>query len=220
MNKSVVVTGTSSGLGAEIAKEIRNRKYSYYELTKFNCVDVSKHFDVKFFFDDLREEYLKNESKDIKDFPCALINNAGICNAGSIFELSENDWTDQIDTNLNGVFYCSKYYSKILKEFNLKGKIINIASTAGLSPRAGRSGYSSSKAGVINFSLSISEELKQYGIKVYTICPGAFDSKLRRKLYPDDDFQNMLKPNKIARFVCNLIEDGEFLDGQIIKIKK
>jgi 3-oxoacyl-[acyl-carrier protein] reductase len=156
-----------------------------------------------------------------EEFPIALINNAGIIKLGTIMELSYDDWMKQINTNLNGVFNCSKaYIENCIRCGFLRAKIINIASTAGLGARPGYSAYSASKAAVINFSLSISEELKQYGIKVYCVCPGAVDTSLRHKINPDDDFDNMMKPIEVGKFVCDLIDKGDYLDNQVLKVLK
>jgi len=137
---------------------------------------------------------------------------------GTILELTPEAWQRQFAVNLNGVFYCCKEYARIAK--NTGGKIINIASTAGLGPRPGRSAYAASKAAVISFSLSIAEELRPYGIKVYCIAPGACATDLRRQIYPDEDFENMMKPGELARFVVDVVEDGEMLDGQIIQVRR
>ncbi|MFA5485410.1 MAG: SDR family oxidoreductase, partial [Candidatus Pacearchaeota archaeon] len=123
----------------------------------------------------------------------------------------------QFDVNIHGVFYCCKEYARIAKTKG--GKIINIASTSGLGPRPGRSAYAASKAAVINFSASIAEELRPYGIKVYCLAPGACATDLRRKIYPDEDFTNMMKPEELARFAVDIAEGGEMLDGQTIQVR-
>ena len=214
--KSIIVTGSSSGLGASICRQ-SSKDYDYYfGASRFNGVDVGKYEDVLMFFDGIRQTLIQNEIH----VPYALINNAGICKQGSIIEMDVKDWDEQIKVNLNGVFYACKEYIKLCKEFNFAGKIINIASTAGTGSRPGRACYAASKAAVINFSLSLADELKQDGFKVYCICPGAFDSKLRREIAPDDDFDSMLKPHEIANFIMGIIENGKFLDNQIIYTRR
>lgn len=213
--KTIMITGSSRGLGASIALEACKRYYMYYGLSKFNNVDVSEYKDVKNYFNNL-----KLCLDNYNDCPVALVNNAGICKTGNILEMSIKDWQEQINVNLNGVFYCCKEYIKLCKELNFPGKIINIASTAGTGSRPGRAGYAASKAAIINLSLSLGEEIKDYGMKVFCIAPGAFDSSLRRKICPDDDFENMLKPNDISKIVVDIIDDGKFLDNQIIFIRR
>lgn len=209
---SVIITGTSKGLGAEIAKQINKKGYYHYALSRYNDINVSDYQNVKDFFDGLMHD----------DFgiPTALINNAGVCYQGNIFSMSIENWQEQINTNLNACFYTCKEYIKLCKLNNIKGKIINIASTAGLASRAGRAGYAASKAGLISFSLSLAEEVKDYGIKVFIVCPEAFDSDLRRNLKLEENYDNMLKPENVATFVINLIENGDFLDNQILHVRK
>lgn len=210
--KTIIVTGSSRGLGAEIAKEACNRNYMYYGISRFGDIDVGNYNNVKEYFDNLYTSL--NGYED--DCPIALVNNAGICKTGNVLEMSFSEWQEQVNVNLNGVFYCAKEYIKLCRKFNCKGKIINIASTAGTGARPGRACYSATKAAVINFSLSLSEEMKDYGIKVYCIAPAAFDSQLRRTIAPDDNFENMLKPSEISKFIIDIVDDGKFLDNQII----
>lgn len=214
--KTIIITGSSRGLGASIAKEACKRSYMYYGISRFSDIDVGKYEDVKKYFENLK---LTIHGYEL-DCPVALINNAGICKVGNILEMSCNDWQEQINVNLNGVFYCCKEYIKLCKEFNINGKIINIASTAGTGARPGRACYSATKSAVINFSFSLAEELKDYGIKVYCVAPGAFDSVLRREIYPDDNFLSMIKKEEISKFIMDIIDNGEFLDNQLIFIRK
>ena len=208
---NIIITGSSRGLGASIAKEWCKRKPNnfYYGISKWNDYDVSNYEQMR--------EYYNNRFDG--DNVTALVNNAGIIKLGSILELSKEDWEEQINTNLNGVFYNCKGYASFCIRNKIPGKIINIASTAGQGARPGRSAYSSSKAAVINFSLSIAEELKQYGIKVYCVCPGAIDTDMRHYINPDDDFDSMMKPDQLASFICDLIENDKYLHSQVLTIK-
>ena len=212
--KSIIVTGSSRGLGSAIAKESGKQGYMYYGVSRWSDMDVSDIVSLT--------GYMKNiEETDNVCFPHALINNAGVCIPGNILEASQNDFDSQFGTNVKGIFNCSQVYAHMLIKNKKPGKIINIASTAGTGARAGRSIYAASKAAVINLSLSMAEELKSYGIKVYCICPGAFDSQLRRNIAPDDNFVQMMKPKEIARFIMKIINDDiSYLDNQIIYIRK
>ncbi|MFA5485353.1 MAG: SDR family oxidoreductase [Candidatus Pacearchaeota archaeon] len=204
---NVVVTGSERGIGREIARELCRRGHFYYGFSKWNEIDVSDY------------DCIKDAFSELEDYPPeALINNAGIVEMGSILELSPEAWQRQINTNLNGVFYCCKEYARIAK--NKGGKIINIASTAGLGPRPGRSAYAASKAAVINFSLSIAEELRPYGIKVYCIAPGAVATSLRKQIAPDENPENIMQPKELAQFVVDIVEDGTMLDNQIIQARR
>jgi NAD(P)-dependent dehydrogenase (short-subunit alcohol dehydrogenase family) len=199
----VIVTGSERGIGKEIARELCRRGHFYYGFSRWNDIDVSDYSCIQRAFDELKD-----------DPPEALVNNAGIVELGSILEITPDAWKRQFDVNINGVFYCTKEYARIAK--NTGGKIINIASTAGLGPRPGRSAYAASKAAVINLSLSTAEELKPYNIKVYCIAPGACNTDMRHQIAPDDNFKSMLQPEELAKFVVDIIEKGYMLDNQVI----
>ena len=199
----VIVTGSERGIGKEIARELCRRGHYYYGFSRFNDIDVTDYECIKKAFNELQDNP-----------PEALVNNAGVIELGSVLELTPEAWKKQFAVNLNGVFYCTKEYVRIAK--NTGGKIINIASTAGLGARPGRSAYAASKAAVINFSLSMAEELRPYGIRVYCIAPGAVNTDMRRQIAPDDDFENMMQPEELARFIVDIIEDGKMLDNQVI----
>jgi short-subunit dehydrogenase len=207
--KSIIITGSSSGLGAEIAKQFttKSKKNFYYPFSKFNDVNIRNYKDIEKYF------------SLIDTIPAALINNAAVCYQSNIIELENEKWNEMIETNINGIFYCSKLYIKLCMKNNFKGKIINIASTAGNSIRPGRACYSATKSFVINYSLSLAEEIKEYGIKVFCISPSAFDSKLRRQICPDDNFSKMITKEEIAKFIIDIIDDGKYLDSQNILIR-
>ncbi|MFA5397749.1 MAG: SDR family NAD(P)-dependent oxidoreductase [Methanogenium sp.] len=201
---NIIITGSSRGIGNAISErciKLGGRIYGVTTKTdvrKSNCID-----------------YILTDPYNID----VLINNAGIIKVGNVSELTNYDWKKQFNVNVHGTFNCCKTYIKHCIERKIKGKIINIASTAGLGARPGRAAYAATKAAIINFSLSLSEELKDYGIKVYCVCPSAVDTDMRHYINPDDDFINMLKPADVADFVYNLIINGEKLDGQILTIK-
>ena len=101
------------------------------------------------------------------------------------------------------------------------GKVVNIASTAGLSARPGWSAYAASKAGVVNFSLTMAEELRVYGIKVFCICPGRTATDLRRKLAPNEDPTTIMQPDAVVNAVkyC-LCDEADVLEGQPILVRE
>ena len=212
---NIIVTGSSRGIGAAIAKEWckRGEKNLYYQISRWSDFDIS---DFKQFEEFMKDFY--NFSEEY--YPIALINNAAIAVQGSILETDMNIVKKQFNINFNAIVNTTKEYTKFCINKKIKGKIINIASTAGLGARPGRAIYAATKAALINFSLSMSEELKPYGIKIYIVCPGAVNTDMRHELEPDDDFKNMLQPHEVGKFICNLIESDNFLNGQILEVKK
>jgi len=212
---NIIITGSSRGIGAATAKEWckRDKKNLYYQISRWSDFDIS---DFKQFEEFIKDFY--NFSEEY--YPIALVNNAAIAVQGSILETDMNIVKKQFNINFNAIVNTTKEYTKFCINKKIKGKIINIASTAGLGARPGRAIYAATKAALINFSLSMSEELKPYGIKIYIVCPGAVNTDMRHELEPDDDFKNMLQPHEVGKFICNLIESDNLLNGQILEVKK
>lgn len=206
--KTVLISGTSRGLGNALARTFCKNDFNYFGLTKWNDADIREYESIN--------EYIDYIHKD--QFPKVLINNAGICQQDNLLEADIKDIKNMFDVNFFSLVNLTQVWVKKCIEYDFKDcKIINIASTAGTGPRPGRSFYSASKAAVINFSLSMSEELKEYGIKSFCICPAAFDSDMRHKIEPDDDFKNMMKPETVADKIFDIIQLN--LDNQLIFIR-
>lgn len=101
------------------------------------------------------------------------------------------------------------------------GKILNVASTAGLTSRPGWVAYASSKAAVVSLSTTLADELAGTGVKVYTISPGRTATDLRRTLAPEEDMTTIMQPEDVADVIAKLLHDSEgILDGQNIIVRK
>jgi 3-oxoacyl-[acyl-carrier protein] reductase len=100
-------------------------------------------------------------------------------------------------------------------------KILNVASTAGITSRPGWLAYASSKAAVVSLSLTLADELAGTGIRVYTISPGRTATELRRTLAPEEDLTTIMQPDEVADVVARLMDESErILDGQNIIVRK
>lgn len=100
-------------------------------------------------------------------------------------------------------------------------KILNVASTAGVTSRPGWLAYASSKAAVVSLSLTLADELAGTGIKVYTISPGRTATELRRTLAPEEDLSSIMQPDEVADVIARLLDESEkILDGQNIIVRK
>jgi short-subunit dehydrogenase len=100
-------------------------------------------------------------------------------------------------------------------------KILNVASTAGITSRPGWLAYASSKAAVVSLSLTLADELAGTGIKVYTISPGRTATELRRTLAPEEDLTMIMQPDEVADVIARLLDESErILDGQNIIVRK
>lgn len=99
-------------------------------------------------------------------------------------------------------------------------KILNVASTAGITSRPGWLAYASSKAAVVSLSATLADELAGSGIKVYSISPGRTATELRRKLAPEEDPATIMQPSQVADVIAQLMSDTEVtMDGQNIIVR-
>ncbi|MBE3590652.1 MAG: SDR family oxidoreductase [Firmicutes bacterium] len=231
----VIVTGASRGIGRAIAVELSRAGESVVAVARtardleetlrfmeevrpagsaarhsIHIADVTRESEVEALFRGAAERYGRVD---------VLVNNAGHVDPVGILEMTLENWTHTLATNLTAAFLCTREFVRANKRVG--GKIINIASTAGLTPRPGWSAYAAAKAGLINFSLTMSEELKPYGIKVYCVAPGRTATELRQKLAPEEDPATILQPAAVGRLVRLLVSpEGDYIDQQTIVIRK
>jgi NAD(P)-dependent dehydrogenase (short-subunit alcohol dehydrogenase family) len=230
--KTAIVTGASRGIGEKIAFALAGRGVNLAlaarskEALERNAEEIrGRHgTEVMVYPMDVRDEgqVIGTVERIVGSFGGVdyLINNAGYVDPIGILEMTVENWDRVIETNLRGTFL----FTREVVRYSMKergGKIINVASTAGLTPRPGWSAYAASKAAIINFSQTMSEELKEYGIRVYCISPGRTATELRRILAPEEDPTTILQPEDIADTVVFLLSAaGDFVDGQSITIRK
>jgi 3-oxoacyl-[acyl-carrier protein] reductase len=144
-----------------------------------------------------------------------LINNAGVVCKKRLEDTTLEDYEKIMDTNLKGVFLCTKYAIPYIKE-SKNGKIINISSVGGIHGLPEFSIYCASKFGVNGITESIASELIGE-IKVYSVCPGAVDTDMYMSIYSD---RPRLKPENIAEKVLELASpDSKVTSGKIIVIQ-
>ena len=222
--KIAVVTGASSGLGSEFAQHLVRRGSTVYGLarrvdrlkllesqlgTKFNPVecDVTDETAVELAFSGLNHI-------DI------LINNAGLGRFSAIDAQTKEDWDVQIDTNLTGVYLCTRVVVPRMKAQNEQtgfgGHIINIASVAGLVGNANLSAYNATKFGLRGFSDATMKELRGHGIKVSCVCPGSVATEFGR-VAGSSGAPNPMQPEDIAATVIHILESSDnYLISEVV----
>ena len=136
-----------------------------------------------------------------------LVNNAGVGTFGSpLHEMKPDDWDRTLNTNLRGVYYCIHAFAPMMIDRNY-GHIINISSIASKNAVPNAAAYVASKWGLNGLSVSVAEELRNFGIRVSILCPGSTDTELRRQ--GRGDTEKMLQPDDVAHVVAMLVTQSE-----------
>ena len=236
VNKVIVVTGGSRGIGAEIvnhlsklgytvilnynksencAKNVENRLKKQGVSVDIFKADVSKKEEAENLI-----KYVLNKYRKID----VLINNAGISQTKLFTEISDKDWQYMMDNNLNSAFYCTRVAVKNMIQ-NKQGLVINISSIWGITGGSMEVHYSTTKAGLIGFTKALAKELGPSNVRVNAIAPGIIDTDMNKE-YSKVEIENIKneiplekvgKTIDIAKCIEWLIED-EYTTGQVISI--
>jgi NAD(P)-dependent dehydrogenase (short-subunit alcohol dehydrogenase family) len=147
-----------------------------------------------------------------------LINNAGYGVWKSPLELTAWEWDGVLETNLRGMFLCSKEAARHMKEQGRKGSIVNISSTRHLQSEENSEAYAASKGGIVSLTHALALSLGRHGIRVNAISPGWIETGDYDKLRPEDHAQHPAgrvgKPEDIVR-ACFYLTDpaNDFVTG-------
>ena len=122
-----------------------------------------------------------------------VVNNAGITIPKPLVDLSDTDWSEEIDTNLNGVAYVTRESARRMIAAGVGGSVVNIASILAHREQKMLTNYAASKAAVVQFTRTAALELAQHGIRVNAICPGYFVTDLNREWFKTEDGQALIR---------------------------
>lgn len=236
--KTAIVTGASRGIGAAIAKHLANegaRVVVNYSGSQSKAEDVVKEIEAaggEAFA--IQASVADSESvtgmiaTTMERFGSVdiLVNNAGITRDNLLMRMKESEWDDVINTNLKGVFLCTKAVTRQMMK-QRAGRIINIASIVGVSGNAGQANYVAAKAGVIGLTKTTAKELASRNINVNAIAPGFITTEMTEEL-PEEVKTQMLtqiplaklgNPEDVAKAVVFLAsDDSTYITGQTLHV--
>ena len=236
MNKVVIITGASRGIGRNIAITLAKKGYiviANYNKSEKKAIELQQNLEkeninIDIFKADVskREEVKKlilfaiNKYKKID----CVINNAGIDQVKMFLDITDDDWNNIITNNLNSVFYmCQEVLPYMIHE--KKGVIINISSIWGVTGASCESHYAVSKAGVDALTKSLAKEMGPSNIRINSIAPGFIDTEMNNNLNDEEKqeikqeipLQKIGKVEDVSRTVEWIIED-EYITGQVISV--
>ena len=232
VNKVVVVTGSSRGIGANIVKTLAKKGYRVilnYNKSENYAQNVQKELiNVDIFKADVSK---KAEAVSLINFAIekygkidVLINNAGISQSKLFTDLTDEDWNNIINSNLNSAFFCSREAAKNMIH-NKSGLIINISSIWGITGASCEVAYSTSKAALNGFTKALAKELGPSNIRVNAIAPGIINTDMNNYLSNEElesikeeiPLERIGETIDISKCVEWLIEYN-YTTGQIISI--
>lgn len=236
--KTAIITGASRGIGAEIAKRFaaaganvvvnysgsQQKAEAVVEAIEENGgkaiavkANVADADTVKAMVDETISHF---GTVDI------LVNNAGITRDNLMMRMKDDEWDDVINTNLKGVFICTKAVTRQMMK-QRSGRIVNIASIVGIMGNAGQANYVASKAGVIGLTKTTARELASRGITANAVAPGFITTEMTDGLNEEIQ-QSMMsqiplgrfgKPEEVAKAALFLASDeASYMTGQTLHL--
>ena len=232
--KKALITGASGGIGKEIAKvliehnaevcisgrnheELNALKNSLGKKCHVVTCDLSKKAEII--------ELIKKADEFMGHIDI-LVNNAGITKDNIFLRMSENEWEDVLNVNLNSTFNILKLITKGMVKRKY-GRIINISSVVGVTGGAGQVNYSASKAGLIGLTKSLSQEIATRNITVNCIAPGFIETPMTEKLDDKrkDAILNSIPMNRIGKpkdlssaIIFLASQESSYITGQTLHI--
>ena len=200
-----VITGSSSGLGKQMARAFADQGADLVLLAR--RVERLEELKTEFEAKGIRVLPVKCDVTNVAEVNEAarlaettfgkvdiLVNCAGSAKNAGVLDMTDEEWDFTISTDMDSVFYVTRAFGNIMKK-NHYGRIINIASMYGMvgNMAMGTIAYHTSKGGVINFTRAAASELAKEGITVNAICPGYFDTELTHETLITPEFTQYMQ---------------------------
>jgi len=236
-NKVALITGANRGIGKAISialgkmgATIIGVSFASSHIDEINAFVKEHGLKGEGFLMDVSKTSSIEEAMEaiIKAYgaPDILINNAGITRDNLVLRMSDDEWEQVINTNLNSVFHLSKICIKSMIKKRW-GRIVSIASVVGVIGNAGQANYSASKAAIIAFSKSLAQEVGSRNVTVNTIAPGFIETEMTKQLTTEQKDAHLMhipmkrpgQPEDVANAVKFLVSEwADYITGQTIHV--
>ena len=234
MSKRVLITGSSRGIGASIARHLANK----YEVVLHarsksdELLKIASELGAKFLTFDVADTAAAKEAieADMKanGVYYGVILNAGITRDNTFVGLSDEEWFDVIDVNLNGFYNVLRPALMPMIRTRKPARIVTLSSVSGVIGNRGQVNYSASKAGIIGASKALAVELASRGITVNCVAPGLIKTDMSEEILNSDFLDEVLKAipakrageaSEVAGLVKFLLSDeASYITRQIIGV--
>jgi|TARA_Y100000996_G_scaffold350746_1_gene289866 3-oxoacyl-[acyl-carrier protein] reductase len=229
--KTALVTGASRGIGNAIALTLKKEGFrvigtatSSEGSRKLDDIGIEGHVLDLNSLDSKKQFWDEIENKEANI--SVLVNNAGITRDNIVLRMSDDEWQEIMNVNLDSIFYLSKRVLKMMLK-NKWGRIINITSASASIGNRGQSNYSAAKAGVEAFTKSLAREVGKRNITINAIAPGFISTDMTEQnnginieeLIKEIPLGRFGDPEEIAHlvsFICS--EEASYITGQVIHI--
>jgi len=236
--KYALVTGASRGIGKAVALRLAEQGYCVivnFLRSQEQAQKVVEEIEQKggkaelLPFDasnpkEIEQALDKWEAEHPEEWIYVLVNNAGIRRDNVMFMMSDEDWHQVLDTNLNGFFYITRRLLKHMMPRKHGGRIVNMASLSGLKGMPGQVNYSAAKAALIGATKALAQEVAPRKITVNAVAPGFIETDMTKDL-PQDELKKLVpvgrfgKPEEVAALVSFLAsDDAAYITGEVISV--
>ena len=222
---NVLITGSTGSIGEACTRYFHNAGYFVYLHYRNDEEKVQKLSqelqNSKILQFDITDK--ESVSKALENLEIdVLVNNAGITKDKLFFWMEDDDWTDVINTSVNGTYLVTKAVIKNMIS-NKRGSIVNVASVSGLVGNAGQTNYSAAKGAMIAFTKALSVEVARYGIRVNAVAPGLIESQMTKDLDVKEikksiPLKRIGKPDEVAECVYFLADKASYITGEVVNI--
>jgi 3-oxoacyl-[acyl-carrier protein] reductase len=235
MPRTVLITGGARGIGRVTAMRLLADGYNV-AFTYAHSKGAADEFvatdrkrlrayagDIR---DDARNHAIVEDVVERFGSLDALVNNSGIRRDALMFNMSEEQWQEVLDTNLRGAFSMTRAVLPVMLK-QRRGAIVSVASVSGLHGVVGQANYSAAKAGLIAMTRSVSREVARSGIRINCVAPGlvetdmtsGLDADLKRNMIHEIPMRRAISADEVAAGIAFLLsDDASGITGQVLCI--